>query len=62
MKISKAGITMYESTDLIESDSELKAIGIAMNRNREEINKIAEIIDRMQEKIDLLQKQFDDKE
>ena len=62
MKVSKAGIKMYESTDEIKADNIIKALGIATDNNRREINKIAEIIDRMQEQIDLLQKQLDEKE
>ena len=46
MKVSRLGINMYEESDTIDTvESMGSAIGIAVNKLRIEINKIAQILD-----------------
>ena len=58
MKISKAGIAMYEDDDELDGENITENIGDAANRLRKEINKIALVIDAMQEQIDSINRRI----
>ena len=52
MKISKAGIKMYESNDPLPKGTHLEHLAMMINLLREEVNKIAIIIDNINQKIE----------